>query len=413
MIWMLLAHVAWAGATPEELSARVSALYAELARPICLAVAGPEVERAVERAIPPELKGSVQVVRIPSVGNLPAEGARALRETGLPCGLRISDSAEGGWLIAQIGLCTPVGQAADAAAPESAPVVGPLPSLAVLTPPEPPAQDPPSTGAEATTTPSRTVVLAPPPVAPTGPQDAALPAGPAEEPRELRIARYNAERLQIRELDPTEAPEGVRWEVSDGRSQPLDARALATLGDEREVLARLDRESRHARRNRRILFWSGIGLMALSPIPLTGLESGLPSRSEDRIFTSLFLAGTGGLMVGTAPLVQRGVLDRQRWAASYLTPTLADEIVTAHNFALYKRLGLEEPQPGPTTGPGPEPAPPKAALIGVGRPETPPDATDPTGPVAPEEISPAPSAEDPLPSPPPGQQAPGSSPSDG
>jgi hypothetical protein len=344
-MWWLL--VAAASAAEDPLREQLIALRVGAAEPILVAAAGAAAEDAVRKALREADPADFSIARVPTAGDFEAEVERARVAAGRRCAAWVQPAADAGFSVAVRGDCSPA---------------------ALLPSAEPPAQP-----------------AAAPAVAP-----AIGPAPAATAPPELRFQRLEAAARATR-------PAGVAWVVVDPSGAELSAGRLAEIARDDELSARLERERRSGERARKALLFGGLGLVALSPLPLLGMESGDVQANQNLAFTTAFLAVSGGAVAATSPAARRGVLVRQAHPALYTTAGDAEEILSAWNHRPRPAPVEAAPAPeAPAAAPA-EPAPEApAAAPAEPAPEAPAAATAPPAP-APAEPAPAPAAPAPAP----------------
>jgi hypothetical protein len=176
----------------------------------------------------------------------------------------------------------------------------------------------------------------------------AEPTVPTEGEWAAREARYQRDRLMLVDLppDPT-LPTGVTWEVIDGRGASLSAHGLVAIAQDEDLVLELDRELKRSKRASKILFWTGVGLAALSPAPLIGVEGGAISANQDRAWSTVFLLASGALTVSLARAPRKAARSRQQHPALYLDGDMAEDVVVVHNHRLYGSLELDQRPPPP------------------------------------------------------------------
>lgn len=311
----LLALVSTALAADDPLADEIRAIQADVGGQVLLCVAGEAAEQATRRTLRDLGQEDLPIVRVPTVGDVDAEMARALSEGGLPCALRIAPT-DGGFDLSRHGECDAAGPAPGPDAPE--------PALLA------------TRDAKA-----RAEVAAPEPAA-------EAPAVVTEAEWATREARYQRERLMLVDLPPDPLlPEGVTWEVVDGRGSSLSARSLVTIAQDEDLGIALDRELDRSRIASKAMFWTGIGLALLSPVPLIGIEDGAISENQDRAWSSVFLLASGGLTLSLSRAPQKAARARQAHPALYLDGDMAEDVVVLHNHRLYGSLDLENRPPPP------------------------------------------------------------------
>lgn len=333
MIWTMLVAAAAASESP-GLTERLQAALPEEGE-VLVAASGPEAHHAVVTALAKgELDASrIALVRLPTTGDLDALALQEADEAGITCVIRLSQGLDGVWSTPRLGTCA-LSAAAQAAA-----------------------ATPPSSGAE----PSEGVASEAP---------AAVTLTPAIWASRER--RFNEQRLLVEDTLPGQAPDGVGWQVLDGQGNRLDTQAFATLAGDEEALLGLATERERGEKRVRVLRWTGIAGLILSPVPLIGWEAGASQTNEDRVFTALFLAGISSATLVVAPSARKAVAARQAWPANYYREEDAGDVVTAHNKALFRELQLGDmPEPEPEGAPSQ--AEPGAAAPDASAPDTPED----------------------------------------
>ena len=257
---------------------------------LVVCAAGDEAEAIARRLVKgAEWSQPPAIMRIPVLGKVEDEADRVRTESERSCAIWIRPAEdEGQWTAGRVGPCAPPASAA-------IPVVAVEPSLDADPAPSPPVAGP----------------------APTAPQPQ------ADGPWKLVMA----------DLDPSPADvDGVDWHIVDERGVSWSTYRFAeTVGDV-EMVGTLDQQLRVAAKERKALFWSGIGAMAISPIPLVFAGPGTYERNQDLAWTSLFLAATGGM---TFAIHKRGVQStkrRQLRPAHYYSRADSEALIGAHNI---------------------------------------------------------------------------------
>ncbi|MEC7946019.1 MAG: hypothetical protein VX265_00545 [Myxococcota bacterium] len=343
----LLAMVATAVAGDDPLAAKIQSIEATLGGPVLLCVAGEQAEQATRRILRDLGREDLPVRRVPTMGDPEFEMSRALADGGFPCALRIAP-IEGGFDLSLHGECDP-----------STGSLGPDESASM------PATEPqgPVAGAAAhgdvSPAPDAPAVVSPEP-SPTL----------TEGEWAAREARYQRDRLMLVDIPPDPLlPEGVTWEVIDGRGTSLSAHTLTTIAQDGELRLALERELQHSKTASRAMFLTGLGLAVLSPIPLLGVEPGAVSVNQDRAWSTAFLLAAGGLTMSLAQSPRKAARSRQQHPALYMDGDLAEDVVLLHNQQLYGSLALEQrpaedpvdARAGGATTPKTDPSPPAPA----------------------------------------------------
>ena len=318
----LLALASTAFAAGDPLADEIRMLQSELGGPMLLCVAGEDAEQVTRRTLRDIGQEDLPITRVPTAGDVEAEMQRALEAGGLACGLRIAPT-DGGFDLTRHGACTGGTRGIDPV-PDATPAVG-----------APDANAPAAASTEA------------------GPDGAPLvaeaePTVPTEGEWAAREARYQRDRLMLVDLppDPT-LPTGVTWEVIDGRGASLSAHGLVAIAQDEDLVLELDRELKRSKRASKILFWTGVGLAALSPAPLIGVEGGAISANQDRAWSTVFLLASGALTVSLARAPRKAARSRQQHPALYLDGDMAEDVVVVHNHRLYGSLELDQRPPPP------------------------------------------------------------------
>jgi len=248
---------------------------------------GEDGEKAAQRMLA-GLEPAVTIVRIPVLGDIQAEAERVRTERAATCAVWLSQGTTTPWEFGVLGPCTP---------PEPEPSVGPVVAADMDADPDEAAPQPP---------PQHTVVLPP--------------------------------RLTVAELSPDpDDLDGVRWHVVDERGISWSTHRFAqTMGDT-EVVMGLEGDLNRARKERKILMWTGIAGMAVSPLPLLYTETGAYGKNSDLAWTSLFLLASGGMTFALHKVGEQSEKKRQLRPALYYDRADTDALVSAYNARIDAR----------------------------------------------------------------------------
>ncbi len=282
---LLFSSIAWAGITEEEAAQEVQRIQVELGERLLIGAVGPEAERAFARQARMNRSLDIELVRIPTAGDLSGEQQVALQRAGLRCGVLFA-SEDTGWSITPFGDCTP-------RPPDE-------PALAAVT---------------------------------SGPTAAVISDTPVPD----TLAAYERRSLTVREREGT-------WEVVEG-ARPLTAPAFAALIHDAPTEATLALEKKRAASTTRAFRVGGALVATAGLLPFLGMPSLSTPEGEDRVWTALFLTGTGLMAVVVAPRAIEGISDTQRQLDGYYTPEQARAHADAYNLALKQELGLDTPAP--------------------------------------------------------------------
>jgi hypothetical protein len=288
---LLWSSMAWAGVTEEEAAQEVQRIQVELGEPVLVGALGPEAERAFSRQARMNGNMAVEVVRIPTAGDRDRELQTALQRTGLRCGVVFS--AEGaGWALEPFGDCTPL----------------------------PPEERAVRQATEEATQPIAVVIT-----------DASIPDN---------VAAYNRKAITLR------TERSGEWDVLAGaRSRPLSAPAFAALIQDAPTEQTLADEKKRAMTATKAFRLGGAAVVATGLIPFIGMPSITTPAGEDRVWTALFLGGTGLMAMIVAPRAIEGISASQTHLDGYYTADEAEEHIETYNRALKVELGLETPEP--------------------------------------------------------------------
>ncbi len=282
----------------EVVAAVQSKLDAVGAGALVICAAGEDTEKAVQRMVS-GLSSTISVSRVPILGDIAAEAERIREKSGASCAVWVRPgTAAGAWDFGSTGPCT---------RPPETPSLGPV---VVAEAPDTLDADPTETEAAPDSSPAAdsTATVAPPPT--------------VVLPPKLTVTDV------ARNPDDHNA---VRWHVVDERGVSWSAYRFAeTMGDT-ETLARLDRNLGAAEKERKVLFWTGIAGMALSPVPLLLTETGAYGKNADLAWTSLFLVSTGGLTFALNKVGEQSEKKRQLRPALYYSRGDSEALVSAYN----------------------------------------------------------------------------------
>ena len=199
MIWTLLVTGALAAEGDAVLADRLMAVRDGARETVLVAAAGPDAERAVERALKPTGGDGFVVARIPTAGDLSREAQGALLDAGLRCGVQVGLGADGVWAIAPFGDCQPPAGAMGGAGNRA------------------------------------------------GERPLQVASQRTEDHWAQLEQRYNPRRLQTEDVRVgADVPAGVDWRVVDGRGVAVSTRQLADLAGDDELMFQLDQEQRAA-----------------------------------------------------------------------------------------------------------------------------------------------------------------------
>ena len=319
----LLALVSAAFAGDDALADEIRALQAELGGPVLLCVAGEAAEQATRRTLRDIGHEDLPITRVPTMGDVDAEMARALADSPVACALRIAPG-DAGFAMRRFGVCA-AGGGAPGTEPDEAAIGG---------------ADVPA---------APTAGAAPGPPAPAGEP---APAPLTEGEWEAREARFKLDRLTLNDLPPSPTlPDDVSWEIVDGRGSSLSARSLATLAKADDIGRELDLELARSQRASKAMLWTGIGLALLSPAPLLGVEDGAISTNQDRAWSTVFLLATGALTASLSRAPRDAARARQLHPALYMDGDMAEDVVAVHNLNLHRGLELDRRPPPPEDAP--------------------------------------------------------------
>ena len=280
---LLWSSLAWAGITEDEAAQEVQRIQLEAGERVLVGALGPEAERAFARQARMNSSLEIELVRIPTAGDRARELSEALERADLRCGVCLSVADEG-WTVEPFGDCSPRPEAAAIAEAESPP----SPTAAVVH-------------------------------TPTASDSAAV---------------YSRRALSLQET-PT-----ADWDVLEGAERPLSAPAFAALIADPITEQTLTQEKRRANIAERSFQLGGAAVATAGLISLIGMPSVATPQGEDRVWTALFLGGTGLMAAFIAPQAIEGVAATQMDLDRYYTPAQASEHIEAYNRALKLELGL-------------------------------------------------------------------------
>ncbi len=357
--------------TPVMLTA-VSDFQLALGSPILVAAAGPRAEeelRALRRMRPRPL---VEIKRVPTLGDVDSEMQHAMSGTGLGCAIRVAPSGNQLWNLSLHGICKPRANAED-----------------LLLQAEMAAENLDSENL------------------PPGESARLLEEADLGSPLdEYRVRRLKRQQLAM----PSRQLYGAMWVVQDGRGRIVTTREFANLtGDVATRLALMEEMDGSVRRIGLQLGTGGL-FLGISGIIAASAHAEYPSWSdfkvsrysytsksaykealaeareeyqaavddlpysvkidaEQRTWTSVVLAGTGLMIVATAPFIRPGIRQRQKVPALYYGPGQAQALIDAYNQGLLDELRLRDPSLALPDDPQAmaEPAPPPCPLGGKPR----------------------------------------------
>ena len=280
---LLWSSLAWAGVTEEEAVQEVQRIQLEVGERVLVGALGPEAERAFARQARMNSSLEIELVRIPTAGDRDRELTKSLERAGLRCGMWFAVDGDG-WAIEAFGDCSPriEAPAVEAAAPTAAPT-----AAVIVTDPEP--------------------------------DNAAVFAR-----RALSLQETSSE----------------AWSVLEGAERPLSAPTFATLIADPITEQTLAQEKRRANIAERSFRIGGYAVATSGLVSLIGMPSVSTPQGEDRVWTALFLGGTGLMAVLIAPRAIDGVAATQMELDRYYTSEQASEHIEVYNRALQTELGL-------------------------------------------------------------------------
>lgn len=310
---------------------------------LVLCAAGGDAERELARITKSDadLEGA-PIVKIPILGDMATESERIRVEKATQCALWLQAGSDFGWTVGQTGPCVPV--------------EGPPAALQVATETQANLNTEDGDPTEAPAEGTQPVALAPAP--------APRPVGPAVNiPPKLVLADLNA--------DPQDV-DAVRWHIVDEKGVSWSTYRFAeTMGDT-EQLAVLEAELKTAKTTQKVLFWTGIGLVALSPVPLLAADSRSFERNQDLAWTSIFIASTGAMTFAIHKRDTKSTRRRQLRPAHYYTRADSGAYIDAYNTRIDLMREVAE---AAAAAPAEEPAAPPPTEGGpVGSPEATPEA---------------------------------------
>ena len=289
-VLLLWSSIALAGVTEEEAAQEVQQLQVALGERMLIGALSPEAERMFQRQVKMSSSLDVDVVRIPTAGNLERELGAALKRSGLRCGLQLSADGDG-WALEPFGDCTP-------------------PSPEQTQPPE---------ALPASTQPT-VVVITDAPVADT-------------------LITYERKALTLK------TDRSGDWSVVDGARGGLSVPAFAALVQDAPTAQTLALEKQRAATTMKAFRIGGAAVVATGLLPFINMPSVSTPAGEDRIWTALFLGSTGLMAMVIAPRAIEGIAAAQSELDGYYTPEQARVHIEAYNQALKVELGLDTPAP--------------------------------------------------------------------
>lgn len=353
MLW-LLASAALA-ADDAAVGEAIRAASEATAGSVVVCPAGERLEREVTRVLRQNsLEESIVVERVPLIGTLVDETKRVMEERDVACGILVRDGGEDEpFRIDLLGTCdraASTGAVPPVVVPSDAPAEDPIEDTAP-TEDTGPVEDTArmadgSATTEAEGSGDAAAVVAPMSMstrddAVAGSVDAS-PRGPVvASPVVVADKPPPRPLLVVSDLvpDPDDF-DSVDWHVVDERgvSWPT-VRFAQQLGDV-ETLDRLAEERRQASKQRKIMTWTGVGLMLLSPTPLLFAQSGSYDLNRDLGWTSVFIASSGGLVFGVRKASESHSRTRQRQPAWYYPRPDGEALVAAYNTTVLEERGL-------------------------------------------------------------------------
>ena len=283
---LLWTSMAWAGVSEEEAAQQVQQVQTELGERILIGAVGPDAERAFARQARMNSSLEIDLVRIPTAGDIERERIAALARAGLRCGMQFSADSNG-WLIEPFGDCTPR-----------------IEEGLLITKPE--------------------VVS----TEPTAVVFAVDRSTEAFERRHLELEDHSNE----------------HWDVVDGAHRTIHTPAFASLIKDEPTQKRLALEQQRAVTASRAFRIGGAVVATAGLLPFIGMPSVTTPEGEDRVWTALFLGSTGLLAVIGAPRIIEGVNATQKTPERYYSRTAAKDHIGTYNTALKLELGLQAPQ---------------------------------------------------------------------
>lgn len=121
------------------------------------------------------------------------------------------------------------------------------------------------------------------------------------------------------------------WQVRTDTGEPVDAWRYSAMTRDDELRDRLITERRRHRVGRALLTTAGTALVVGALVPLTASVFADDQVAEDRRFSALYLALSGGALVVGARLDRRGLDSRQGDVGRYVHPVDAANSIADHN----------------------------------------------------------------------------------
>lgn len=287
---LLWSSIAWAGLTQEEVAQEVQRVQMELSERVLIGALSSEAEQMFQRQVKMNSSLDVDVVRIPTAGTLERELAAALKRSGLRCGMRIAADGDG-WDVVPFGDCT-------------------------LQPPE---QSPPPEDPQPSAQPTAVVIT-----------DAPVPDS---------LITYERKALTL------ETRRSGEWSVVVGARGALSVPAFAALVEDAPTEQTLAIEKQQAATTTKAFRIGGAAVVATGLLPFINMPSASTPAGEDRIWTALFLGGTGLMAMIVAPRAIEGIAAAQSELDGYYTQEQARAHIETYNQALKVELGLDTPAP--------------------------------------------------------------------
>ena len=287
---LLWSSIAWAGVTEEEAAQEVQRVQLELGERVLIGALGSEAERMFQRQVKMNSSLDVDVIRIPTAGSLERELEAALKRAGLRCGLQLGADGDG-WSLEPFGDCTVLPP--EPLQPQDASQIPPQPVVAVIT----------------------------------------------NEPMPDSLITYERKALTLKTSRTGE------WGVVDGARRALSVPAFASLVQDATTEEALALEKQRAATTTKAFRVGGAAVAATGLLPFINMPSVSTPAGEDRIWTALFLGGTGLMAMIVAPRAIEGIAEAQSEFDSYYTPEQARAHIEAYNQALKVELNLDSRAP--------------------------------------------------------------------
>jgi hypothetical protein len=145
---------------------------------------------------------------------------------------------------------------------------------------------------------------------------------------------FSRRELSIQRTSPEE------WSVLEGAKRPLSAPAFATLIADPITEQALAQEKKRATIAEKSFRFGGSAIATAGLVSLIGMPSVTTPQGEDRVWTALFLGGTGLMAIIIAPRAIEGLAAAQMELDRYYTPDQAGEHIAAYTRGLKSELGL-------------------------------------------------------------------------